>query len=376
MDFTELSLSKTTIYKNKLLNNIHYFKKQLQPDTAFMAVVKANAYGHGASHLALAMEKEKAVDYFGVAQLSEAMELRTAGVRSPILLFNAVRLNEIDLAIENNITLTVFSTELALAIVNRAASIKKHAKVHLKIDSGMGRVGVTHFDTANEIYQILNTNGVIIEGIYTHFADATDTAPGNFTDEQFQCFQQILNQFTAQDIHFDLVHACNTAATINFPNYHLDMVRVGIGLYGFNPNPEPSTQVKLHPIQNVEAKITHLKTVPAGQSIGYNRNFFTKQPMKIATVAIGYADGVPKCLSNKGYFRYHTKKTPIVGDVCMDQTMVDVSPLSELCMGDYLTYFGDPADGYSSAFELAQIIDISVYELLCALGQRTARIYE
>lgn len=376
MDFTELSLSKTTIYQNKLLNNIQNFKKILQPDTAFMAVVKANAYGHGASKLALAMEKEQAIDYFGVAQLSEAMELRTAGVQSPILLFNAVRLNEIDLAIENNITLTVFSTELALAIVNRAENIKKQAKVHLKIDSGMGRIGVTHFAAANEIYQILNTKAVIIEGIYTHFADATDTTPGNFTDEQFQRFQQILDQFIAQDVHFDLVHACNTAATINFPDYHLDMVRVGIGLYGFNPNPAPSTQLKLHPIQNVRAKVTHLKDFPAGQSIGYNRNFFSKQPMKIATVGIGYADGVPKCLSKEGYFRYHKQRIPIVGDICMDQIMFDASLVSPLCVGDYLTYFGDPADGYSSALELAEIMDASVYELLCALGQRMDRIYE
>ncbi len=376
MDFTELSLSKTKIYKKKLLNNIQNFKKILSKQTTFMAVIKANAYGHGAVELAQFMEEKQAADYFGLAQLGEALELRKAGIETPLLIFNAVRLSEIDSAIENNISLTVFSAELASAIVNRAESLKKQALVHLKIDSGMGRIGVSQFSEAYKIYQILNSPTVTIEGIYTHFADATHRDPKNFTDEQFKVFKRILDQFEEKDIHFNLVHACNTAATINFPEYHLDMVRVGIGLYGFNPTSLEDQKLNLQPIQNVDARITHLKDFPAGHSIGYGRNFFSSEPMKVATIGMGYADGVPKALSNKACFRYQGKNLPIVGDICMDQIMIDSSKEVSLKVGDYLSYFGDPADGYSSAEELAQLINSSSYELLCALGRRVDRIYE
>lgn len=376
MDFTELSLSKSKIYKKKLLDNIQTFKSIISRETSFMAVIKANAYGHGAVELAQFMEEKQAADYFGLAQLGEALELRKAGIKTPILLFNAIRLSEIDLAIKNKISLTVFSAELALAIVNRAESLQKEALVHLKIDSGMGRIGICQFSEAYKIYQILNSPSVTIEGIYTHFADATNQEPHNFTEEQFNVFKKIVDQFEEKDIHFNLVHACNTAATINFPEYHLDMVRVGIGLYGFNPNNLEDKELNLQPIQNVKAKVTHIKDFPAGHSIGYGRNFFSTEPMRVATIGIGYADGLPKALSNKGCFRYQGKKLPIVGDICMDQIMIDSSQATDLKVGDYLNYFGDPAEGYSSAEKIAQLIDSSSYELLCALGRRIDRSYE
>lgn len=376
MEFTELSLSRAKIYKQKLLNNIQSFKNILSKQTSFMAVVKADAYGHGAVQVAQFMEEQEVIDYLGVAQLIEAMELRNAGIQTPILIFNALRLSEIDFAINNNITLTVFSAELALAIVNRAENLKKQATVHIKIDSGMSRIGVRDFAQAHQIYQILQSSHVNIEGIYTHFADATHKEPNHFTEEQFSFFKDILDGFAEKNIHFPLVHACNTAATINFPEYHLDMVRVGIGLYGFNPTQTKNTALTLQPIQNVDAKVTFIKDFPAGESIGYGRNFYSSEAMKVATIGIGYADGVPKALSNKGYFRYADKKLPIVGDICMDQIMIDSSKEPQLKVGDYLHYFGDPADGYQSADAIAESINSSSYELLCALGRRVNRIYE
>ena len=376
MNSTELSLSQSIIYKKKLLNNILSFKNILSKETNFMAVIKANAYGHGAIKIAQWMEKEKAADYFGVAQLVEAIELREAGIESPILIFNALRMSEIDLAIKNNISLTVFSAELARTVVERAESLKKQATVHIKIDSGMGRIGVRKFSEAYQLYQILKSPTVTIEGIYTHFADATHREPNNFTEKQFNNFKEILDGFTHKSIHFPLVHACNTAATINFPEYHFDMVRVGIGLYGFNPTQTEDRTFNLHPIQNVDAKVTFIKNFPAGESIGYGRNFYSSEEMTVATIGMGYADGVPKALSNKGYFRHVDQKLPIVGDICMDQIMIDSSMDKQLKIGDSLHYFGDPADGYSSAQEIAKLIDSSSYELLCALGRRVNRIYE
>lgn len=375
MDFSEVSLSQTTIDQGKLLDNIESFKKILSSGTKFMAVVKANAYGHGAVKLAKKMEAERAVDYFGIAQLQEGIELREAGTEKPILIFNSTKIEGISPAIKNQITMSVFSENYAQAIVKKAEELEKKAYVHLKIDSGMGRIGLRNFQDAYEVYQILDSKFVEVEGIYTHFADANDKSPENFSHEQFNHFQTILDQFEEKSIDFEIKHACNTAGTINYPEYHLDMVRVGIGLYGFS-SVEKEETIELHPIQNIEAVVTHVKDFPAGQSIGYNRHYFSKKEMRVATIAIGYADGVPKALSNKAHFRYQGGKLKIVGDVCMDQIMLDCSEIPELKVGDSLSYFGDPAEGYSSASDIAAMIDSSNYELLCRIGERVEKIYQ
>ncbi|MDN6698787.1 MAG: alanine racemase, partial [Staphylococcus equorum] len=338
-------------------------------------VVKANAYGHGAVKLAKKMEAERAVDYFGIAQLQEGIELREAGTEKPILIFNSTKIEGISPAIKNQITMSVFSENYAQAIVKKAEELEKKAYVHLKIDSGMGRIGLRNFQDAYEVYQILDSKFVEVEGIYTHFADANDKSPENFSHEQFNHFQAILDQFEEKSIDFEIKHACNTAGTINYPEYHLDMVRVGIGLYGFS-SVEKEETIELHPIQNIEAVVTHVKDFPAGQSIGYNRHYFSKKEMRVATIAIGYADGVPKALSNKSHFRYQGEKLKIVGDVCMDQIMLDCSEIPELKVGDSLSYFGDPAEGYSSASDIAAMIDSSNYELLCRIGERVEKIYQ
>ncbi|MDN6731597.1 MAG: alanine racemase [Atopostipes suicloacalis] len=376
MKFTDVSLSQAVIYKKKLLENIQAFKEIIAPETNFMAVIKADAYGHGAVELAETMEKEQVIDYFGVAQLQEALELREAAIQSPILIFNETRLKELPLALKNEISLTVFSKDHAKEIVRLASQLKKEAVVHLKIDSGMGRIGLRNFREAYELYQILDSDFVKVEGIYTHFADANEKDPENFSHEQYQFFQEILEKFKEQSVHFDLRHACNTAATINYPNYQLDMVRVGLGLYGFDPSHSTKNKIKLQPIQNIHAEVTMVKDFPAGESIGYNRHYFSKEKMRVATIGIGYADGVAKSLSNKGTFGYQGKQLPIVGDICMDQIMIDSSTSPELKVGDFLTYFGDPNEGYSSVSELAEIIDGSTYELLCRIGNRVQRIYK
>ena len=370
------SLSRSVIDKTKLLNNIQSFKKIISKNTNFMAVIKANAYGHGAVELAKEMEAKEAVNYFGVAQLKEAVELRQAKIKRPILVFNESPLEDIALAIKNKITMTVFSKKMAEEIVHQAESLKIPALVHLKIDSGMSRIGLSNFEDLLEIYQLMNSDYVKLEGIYTHFADANEKSPNNFSHEQFRIFQDILNKFEEKSIHFELRHACNTAATINYPEYQLDMVRVGIGLYGFNPTLSNQEKISLDPIQNIHARVMMVKDFPAGKSVGYNRNYFSKEEMKIATIGIGYADGVAKSLSNKGYFRYQGHKLPIIGDVCMDQTMLDCSGFSELKAGEFLSYFGDPKEDYSSATEIAQLINSSNYELLCRIGDRVERIYK
>lgn len=375
MDFSEVSLSKATIQTDTLLENIASFKKLLAPQTKFMAVIKANAYSHGAVPLAHKMEAASAADYFGVAQLSEALTLRFEGVETPILIFNTVRVGEIERAIKADITMTVFSTDLAQEIVAIAEQLEVQAKVHLKIDSGMARLGVTTFGEAFEIYEALRSPFVAVEGIYTHFADAYGDGQDNFTHEQYARFKQILDQFAEKDIAFALRHSCNTAATINFPDYHLDMVRVGLGLYGLDPTTVAQNKVALTPIETITTTVTHIKDFPANESVGYERTFFSKEPMRIATVAIGYADGVAKSLSNKGYFTYQGQKLPILGEVCMDQVMLDCSDISDLTLGDEVTYFGNPAHEEPLVTTVAELANDSQYDLLCRIGNRVKRVY-
>lgn len=375
MNVTDVSLSKATIQTNHLLKNIETFKALLTDNTKFMAVIKANAYSHGSVPLAHKMEEAGAADYFGVAQLSEALELREAGIKTPILIFNSVRPNEIELAIKNDVTMTVFSSEVALKIVHIAEDLNHLAKVHLKIDSGMARLGVTTFEEALEVHQSLTSENIVIEGIYTHFADAIEESPENFTHQQFTRFKTIVDNFEEQEIFFDLRHSCNTAATINFPEYHLDMVRVGLGLYGLDPTAGSENKIKLEPIETVSAVVTHIKDFPAGQSVGYGRTFVSENPMRIATVAIGYADGVAKSLSNKGNFTFDGHKLPILGEVCMDQVMLDCSEVGELMIGDMITYFGNPKNDDLLLTEVAKTADASQYDLLCRIGNRVKRVY-
>lgn len=376
MDFTEFSLSKATIQLDKLLNNITQIKKILKGPTQFMAVIKADAYSHGAVPIAQAIEAEQTADYFGVAQLSEALELRDEHIKTPILVFNTTRSEDIKFAIKNNITLTVISVAFAEDIVMVAAELKQEVKVHLKIDSGMGRIGVCTFAEAEVIYQALQSDYVNIEGIFTHFAEAQDDSADNFTQEQFKHFNEIINDFEKNGIKFDLNHCCNTAGTINFPEYHLDMVRVGLGLYGYDPTGSHGEKISLTPVKNIEARVTYLKDFPVGQSVGYDRTYFSEKPLKIATVAMGYADGVAKSLSNKGWFTYKGAKLPIIGAVCMDQIMLDCTEVPELVVGDDISYFGDTTEGHTSLIELTEVTNESPYDLLCRMGQRVQRIYE
>lgn len=375
MNITDVALSTATIQTNKLLNNIKAFKNLMAENTKFMAVVKADAYSHGAIPLSREMEAQQAADFFGVAQLSEALQLREAGIETPILIFNASRPHEIAYAIEHDVTMTVFTPEMADEIVRIAEKLKKTATVHLKIDSGMARLGVTTYEAARVIYDILQSTAVHIEGIFTHFADAKEDSPENYTHEQFKRFKNILDQFDADGILFDLRHCCNTAGTINFPEYHLDMVRVGLGLYGLNPSVSRQNMIELTPIQTVETTVTYVKDFPAGESIGYGRTYVSTEPIRVATVAIGYADGVAKSLANKGFFTYNGHRVPILGEVCMDQIMLNVSEVPELKIGDQVTYFGDPKDGNIQITEVAKIVSASQYDLLCRMSARVKRVY-
>ncbi len=374
-------MSTARLSKANLRYNIQQFKQWIGPETKLLCVLKANAYGHDAVMYATFIQEEGYADYLGVAQLEEAKELRDAHITLPILIFNPAPPKHIAYAIEENITLPIFTKEAAHAVVETAEMLQKIVKVHLKVDSGMNRIGVKSVTDAVEIARILNhSKWVDLEGIFTHFTDADEKPANAFTKEQFAFYMKCV-QAIEQDGHtFAIRHCCNTSATLNFPEYHLDMVRVGIGLHGYLPDESMAAYAPfpLHPVMEVAAPITHIKTTPAHQFIGYGCTYQTPKDETIATVALGYADGVERRLSNHFNFTTHQQQFPAVGRVCMDQTMVKLQGDQEnLNVGDFLIYYGDYTTfpTVNNVHTLAAQAGTFHYEFLCHLGQRVKHVW-
>lgn len=374
MNYGSYRFTQAEINLERIRYNLTQLKNTLADRTKFMGVVKADAYGHGAIEVAKELERQK-VDYLGVAILDEALELRNAGIETPILVLSPVELRTVSTAIENNISITIFTKEAADIARQEAEKLKKEVTIHLKVDSGMSRIGVLSKDEVLEICDYLNSQYVNIEGIFTHFADAENLDDPAFTHEQFQKFIDVVTALEEKDITFKLKHCCNTAATLAFPDYHLDMVRSGIALYGYHPDQSMAEFIDLKPVMKLKTHASYIKKLPAGQSIGYGRTFASDKVLTIATVLLGYADGIPRQLSNRWYFTINGEKAPIVGRICMDQIMLDVTDINNLSENDEIVFFGDPQNGYPSIYTIAELTVGFHYELLCGIGKRIARVY-
>ncbi|GGC77917.1 alanine racemase [Thalassobacillus devorans] len=352
--------------------NVLAFKQHIQPDTKLMAVVKADGYGHGAE----AMAKEAVAagaDYLAVALLEEAILLREAGMDEPILVLGYTPPNAVETAISQEITLTVFTKEAADAVRIAAESLKKTARVHVKIETGMNRIGITEEKQALQIIESLTSDYVFIEGAFTHFADADNPDPA-YTKEQFAAFCGFVD-FLENHISIPIKHCCNSAATIAYPEMHLDMVRVGISLYGLYPEEHLKPLIPLKQVMSLKVKPVLIKKLEANQTISYGRTFTTAQTSTIATLPIGYADGLSRSLSNKGDVTVQGKRTPIVGRICMDQTMIDVTGIEFITVSDTVTVFGEPSEGFISMGEIADHMGTIHYETACLIGKRVPRVY-
>lgn len=374
MNYGSCRFTQAEINLERIRYNVKQIKNTLAEQTKFMGVVKADAYGHGAVEVAKELERQK-VDYLGVAILDEALELRNAGIKTPILMLSPVELGNVSTAIENNISITIFTKEAANIARQEAEKLKKEATIHLKVDSGMSRIGVLSKDEAIDVSACLNSHYINIEGIFTHFADAENLDDPAFTHEQFRKFKNIVAALEEQGITFNLKHCCNTAATLAFPEYHLDMVRSGIALYGYHPDQKMAEFIDLKPVMKLKTHASYIKKLPAGQSIGYGRTYTSNKELTIATVLLGYADGVPRQLSNRWYFTINGEKAPIVGRICMDQIMLDVTGMNTLSENDDIVFFGDPRNGYPSLYAIAELTVGFHYELLCGIGKRVPRVY-
>lgn len=355
-------------------HNILEMKKHIRPETKLLAVIKADAYGHGA--VAVAKELLDLADYYAVAHLAEAEELRRYGIQTPILILGACEPEEFQEMIEQQVTINIFRLEDAERLSEIAQNMHRKARIHIKLDTGMNRIGFPCTrQTLEEIRQIAALPGIYLEGIFTHFAKADEKNKEAF-EYQLNQFRYMLGRLEEEGIQIPIRHAANSAAIMEAGDLELDMVRSGISTYGLYPSDEVARNTAdLRPAMALKSKVSYIKTVPAGTGIGYGWTYTTKRETMVATVPVGYADGYKRALSNQGRVLIHGQSAPIIGRICMDQFMVDVSQIPNVEIGDCVTLFGTDGAEEISVEELADASASFNYEFICGLTRRVPRIY-
>ena len=366
---------------NILASNTQEIRRITSPDAEVMAIVKADAYGHGAIQTAKTFLGNGATR-LGVSMLDEAIELRRNGIDAPILLLGHTDPRRVGEIISYDITQTVYTESLAQALSAQAVLDKKKVSIHIKIDTGMGRIGYqTGMDSVEEILRIADLPGIYVEGVFTHMA-TSDDPDDSYARLQFARFVQILDELEKQGLRVKVRHACNSGGILRFPDMHMDMVRAGLILYGMWPQgcPEPYTPINLQTAMTLKSSIIHVKTISQGESISYGRRFFTDRESVIATIPIGYADGYSRRLSNRAEVLLMGARASVVGNICMDMCMIDVTDFEKRPqIGDEVVLFGAqmvknkkfclPVD------EISDILDTINYEITCLVGKRVPRVY-
>lgn len=349
--------------------NYRAIKKALAKHVKMMAVVKANAYGHGSIEVSRVLEKI-GVNYLGVATIDEAVALRENGVKTPILVLGAAFPHEARVAAKYDITLTLCSRELLSAIIAENLNVK----VHIKVDTGMGRIGVWHEDAVEFVHMVkMETDKIEIEGIYTHFSVAA--RDNFFTQYQIDSFNNVVKRLEEGGINIPLKHAANSIATIDRKTSHLNLVRPGLIIYGVYPKRNFPRLIKLKPAFSLKSRISFLKDVPSGRSISYGRMYITQKPTKIATLPIGYADGYGRILSGKADVLVKGEYAPVVGRVTMDQIMLDVGHIRNVEVGDEVVLIGKQRRKEIKIEELSRHAGTIPYEVLTGVTWRVPRVY-
>ncbi len=370
-----------------IAHNIRELRRITNPKARFMAVVKANAYGHGIIEVAK-QSLENGTEVLGVAHIEEGIQLRKAGINAPVLILSYAPPEQSKELIEFDFTQTVYSYETAKSLSEAASAYGKKIKVHIKVDTGMGRLGLLPDrlrlskynkeitdSSVSEVESIFRLPMLEIEGIFTHFATA-DKADRTYANNQLEIFMDFLNQLRAAGLEIPVTHAANSAAIINMPETHLDMVRAGISIYGLYTSEEVDRSIiKLKPAMELKTKIIHLKKVPAGFKVSYGITYETERPTTIATVHIGYADGLNRLLSSNGRMLVCGQSAPIVGRVGMDLTMLDVGEIPEVVMEEEVVVFGKQGNSSITVDEIASTINTINYEVVSTIMERVPRIY-
>lgn len=372
MNFEDIRPCWLEINLDNLCHNIHIIKEHLNPNSEIMAVIKANAYNHDAITIAKKLQ-EIGVHRFCVSILSEGLELRNAGIEDPILLLNYVRDTEIKEAIVKDLEMTVYDMEQAKLINKIAGELGKKAKIHIKIDTGMSRIGFLPGTVAfGKIMEIISFENIECEGIYSHFATSDMVDLGN-TRKQYQIFSTFVSSIEHALGKKIKKHISNSGAIMDYPEFDLDYVRSGIIMYGYPPSAQMRSKWDLKPLMTLKALVSNLKILPEGSGVSYGQTFVTKRITKVATIPLGYADGISRLLSNKFTVNIDGKKAPSIGNICMDQFMVDVTDNTEVKIGDEVVIFGS-GEGDTSLPELAAIMGTIHYEIMCMLSRRIPRV--
>lgn len=357
-----------------LRHNVQQLNRHLSAQTALMAVVKADAYGHGAVTVA-----QTALDagarWLGVATVPEGVELREAGITAPILIMGAVNsAEEVDAIARWNLQPTLVSPKQALVFSEALSKVRASTlPVHLKIDTGMSRLGFPWQQAAEFVQFVQRLPHLHIASVYSHLATADDPDP-TILQQQHQRYEAAIAQSASQFAHLPKRHLANSAATLAYPNLHYDMVRVGLALYGLYPAPHLRSTLPLRPVMQVKARITHLKEIQPGTGVSYGHTFVAQQPMRIAVVGIGYADGVPRSLSNQMSVLVNGNKVSQIGNITMDQLMIDVTDVPNLQEGSVVTLLGQDGDHTLTADHWATLAGTISWEILCSFKHRLPRI--
>jgi alanine racemase len=360
-----------------LAHNVSELRRITSSGAQLMAVVKANGYGHGAEAVARTA-LENGADRLALARIDEALELRRAGIDAPMLVFGYTPPERVDALAENDLIQTVPSLAVARELSDAASALGRSLIVHIKVDTGMGRFGllaVDGEDALDEAETMLSLPGLTVEGIYTHFATA-DAADKTLARNQLSRFMSFTGDLKKRGLVIPIRHAANSAAVIDMPESHLEMVRPGISLYGLYPSGEVKKErLALKPAMTLKARIVQLKEVPEGCTISYGATYTAPAPTRIATIPVGYADGFDRLLSNQGHMVVRGLRCPIVGRVCMDSTMIDVSNIPGVQAGDDVAVFGGDAENAVTVDEVAEKLGTINYEVVSTVMARVPRVY-
>ena len=353
--------------------NFRQIRSLIGSQVKILSMVKANGYGHGAPAVARTLAAEGS-NAFGVAIIEEAIELRRHGITAPILVLTGAYLDQLELFFEHDLMPVVHDGDALQRLDAAVAQGGRSLDVHLKIDTGMGRIGFPAMECDLWLPQIQRLKALKVEGVFSHFSHA-ESVEGQYTRKQLEIFHHLVKRLAAVGIAPALIHLANSAATITLPAAYFNMVRPGLMLYGVYPSPEMVARISLRPVLSWQTRILQLKKVPSHTSISYGQTFITKRDSLIATLPIGYADGYPRLLSNRGQALVGGKRAPVAGRVCMDLTMLDVTDIAKAQQGDEVILLGTQENETISADEMAAWADTISYEILTSIGARIPRIH-
>lgn len=369
----------TEIDLDRLAANVDIIRERAN-GCQLMAIVKADAYGHGDSVIAPELCR-LGISFFGVSNIEEAISLRRAGVGGEILILGVTPPELAQVLAKQNISQAVFCMEYARRLDEAARAAGVCVKAHLKVDTGMGRIGFDVRDdsasAAEELLAVSMFKGLKTEGIFSHFsvADALDAESEAYTARQRACFDAVVRRLQSAGLELPYIHLQNSAGIIRHPDPLCSMVRMGISMYGLPPSREFDGLLPVKPLMEMKTAVAMVKDIPAGCSVSYGRTFVSERPMRVATVPVGYADGYRRALSNRADMLLHGKRARVLGTVCMDQLMLDVSDIPQVKTGDVATVFGRSEDAFLRVEELAALSDTINYEIICGISRRVPRVY-